>query len=171
MSELDRFKQAQDSRQPGYADALAELRAGRKRSHWIWYVFPQLRGLGRSPMAVRYALADGDEAVAYLRDPVLAERLVAAAAAVRGHVAPGRGVGAPLEVIMGSDIDALKLVSSMTLFARVAAQMIVEGDVRNELVDLAAHAEAILSAATAQGYERCAHTERALAGTTSTPAS
>ena len=163
MSYLDRFKQAQDSRHPGYATALAELRAGRKTSHWIWYIFPQLRGLGRSPMAVRYALADGDEAAAYLRDPVLAQRLVAAAAAVRGHVAPARGQGAPLDVVMGADVDALKLVSSMTLFARVAARMIAEGDTRNELADLVAHAEAILRAAQAQGYERCAHTERALA--------
>jgi len=163
MSDLDRFKQAQDSRHAGYATAVAELRAGRKTSHWIWYVFPQLRGLGRSSMAVRYALADGDEAAAYLRDSVLAQRLVAATAAVRDHVAPARGDGAPLDVVMGSDIDALKLVSSMTLFERVATKMIIDGDQRSELRDLVAHAEAILTAAAAQGYERCAHTERALA--------
>jgi uncharacterized protein (DUF1810 family) len=163
MWDLDRFKQAQDSRHAGHATALAELRAGRKTSHWIWYVFPQLRGLGRSSMAVRYALAEVAEAAEYLRDPVLAQRLVAATAAVRGHVAPVRGAGAPLDVVMGSDIDALKLVSSMTLFARVAAQMIAGGDSRKELADLVTDAEAILSAAAAQGYERCAHTERALA--------
>lgn len=163
MSDLDRFKKAQESRHAGYADALAELRAGRKTSQWIWYVFPQLGGLGRSSMAVRYALADGEEAADYLRDPILAQRLVAAAAAVRGHVAPGRGVGAPLDAIMGSDIDALKLVSSMTLFTRVAAQLIAEGDGRNELAELVEHAEAILNAAAAQGYQRCAHTERSLA--------
>jgi uncharacterized protein (DUF1810 family) len=163
MSDLDRFKQAQDSRHAGYATALAELRAGRKSSHWIWYVFPQLRGLGHSPMAVRYALADGDEAAAYLRDPVLAQRLLAAASAVRDHVAPARGARAPLGLVMGSDIDALKLVSSMTLFARVAAQMIAKGDARKELAELVALAEAILNAAATQGYERCAHTERALA--------
>jgi uncharacterized protein (DUF1810 family) len=162
MSDLDRFKQAQDSRHSGYAAALAELRAGRKTSHWIWYVFPQLGGLGRSSMAVRYALADGDDAADYLRDPVLVQRLVAAAGAVRSHVAPARGAGAALDVVMGSDIDALKLVSSMTLFARVAARMIADGDGRNELADLVAHAEAILSAAQAQGYERCGYTERAL---------
>ena len=160
--DLDRFKQAQDAHHT-LANALGELRAGRKTSHWIWYVFPQLRGLGRSSMAARYALADGDEAAAYLRDPVLAQRLVVAAGAVRGHVAPARGAGAPLDVVMGSDIDALKLVSSMTLFARVAARMIAAGDARSELADLVAHAEAILNAAAAQGYDRCAHTERALA--------
>ena len=169
MSDLDRFKQAQDSPHAGYATALTELRAGRKTSHWIWSVFPQLRGLGRSSMAVRYALADGGEAAAYLRDPILAQRLVAATAAVRGHVAPVRGAGAPLDVVMGSDIDAVKLVSSMTLFARVAAQMIADGDARKELTDLVADAQAILTAAADQGYERCAHTERALA-TTRSPA-
>jgi uncharacterized protein (DUF1810 family) len=163
MADLERFKQAQDTRHAGYADALAELRAGRKQSHWIWYVFPQLRGLGRSSMAVRYALADGDEAVAYLREPVLLQRLVAAAAAVRDHVAPQRGAGVPLEAVMGSDIDALKLVSSMTLFARVAAQMIADGDARRELAELLGHAVAILDVAVEQGCERCAHTERALA--------
>jgi uncharacterized protein (DUF1810 family) len=163
MADLDRFTKAQEARHAGYADALAELKAGRKTSHWIWYVFPQLGGLGRSSMAVRYALADGNEAADYLRDPVLAQRLVAAAAAVRRHVAPGRGVGAPLDVVMGSDIDALKLVSSMTLFARVAAHLIAGGDGRKEVAELVEHAEAILGAAAAQGYQRCAHTERALA--------
>lgn len=163
VSDLDRFKKAQESRQPGYAAALSELRGGRKRSHWIWYIFPQLGGLGRSPMAVRYALADGNEAADYLRDPVLAQRLAAAAAAVRGHVAPARGAAAALEVVMGSDIDAVKLVSSMTLFARVAARLVAEGDGRKELAELVDDAEAILTTAAAQGYPRCAHTERALA--------
>ena len=163
MADLDRFKKAQDARDAGYTVALAELRAGRKTSHWIWYIFPQLGGLGRSSMAVRYALADGSEAADYLRDPLLAQRLVAAAAAVRGHVAPGRGVGAALDVVMGSDIDALKLVSSLTLVARVAAQLIAEGDRRSELAELVEHAEAIWTAAAAQGYQRCAHTERSLA--------
>ena len=162
--DLDRFKRAQDAGHAGYADAIAELRAGRKTSHWIWYIFPQLGGLGHSSMAVRYALAGARQASDYLRDPVLAPRLGAAARAVRSHVAPERGRGVPLEAVMGSDIDALKLVSSMTLFASVAASMIAAGDARVELADLAADAQAILVAAAAQGYERCAHTERALPG-------
>ena len=162
MADLERFRTAQAARHAGYVDAIGELRAGHKTSHWIWYIFPQLGGLGHSSMAVRYALAGAHEAADYLRDPVLGQRLCAAARAVRGHVAPQRGRGASLEAVMGSDIDALKLVSSMTLFADVGARMIAAGDARAELADLVADAEAILRAAGEQGYERCAHTARAL---------
>ena len=159
MFDLERFHQAQDSVDEGFADALRELRAGRKTSHWIWYIFPQLRGLGTSPMAVEYGLAGPEEGAAYLEDRVLTARLIDAASAVRAHVAPLRGSPARLETVMGSHIDALKLVSSMTLFARLA------GDVagRPDLGGLAGHAEAILAAAGAEGYARCAFTERALA--------
>jgi uncharacterized protein (DUF1810 family) len=151
--DVGRFREAQDAGSAGGASAfvaaLRELRAGRKTGHWIWYVFPQLRGLGRSPMAVRYGLNGAAEAAAYLRDPVLVERLVSAAAAVRAHLERD----ARLDQLMGSDIDALKLVSSMTLFTRVA---------RNENVALAEHADAILAAAAAQGYQPCAFTIKQL---------
>jgi uncharacterized protein (DUF1810 family) len=146
---IERFRKAQDAGTPGFAAALRELRAGRKTGHWIWYVFPQLRGLGRSPMAERYGLAGPEEAAAYLRDPVLAERLLTAAGAVRAQLEQGVSI----EDLMGSDIDALKLVSSMTLFARVA---------RNEHPALADHADAILAAAAAQGYAPCAFTTQQL---------
>jgi uncharacterized protein (DUF1810 family) len=100
--------------------AFRELQAGRKTSHWIWYVFPQLAGLGRSSTAVYYGLAGGEEAADYLCDRVLGERLVAAAAAVRTHLADGKARAVRLEELMGSQIDALKLVSCMTLFRHVA---------------------------------------------------
>jgi uncharacterized protein (DUF1810 family) len=160
MFDLDRFEQAQASPHAGIAVAMAELRAGRKASHWIWYVFPQLAGLGRSPMAARYGLAGLDEAAAYLRDPLLGGRLAAAASAVRAHVAPPRA--ARLDAVMGSGIDALKLVSSMTLFSHVAARVNAE-DPRPEFAALAEAAEAILTAAAAQGYARCAFTAKAIA--------
>ena len=64
MVGLDRFKHAQEGRIDGFDSALAELKSGRKRSHWIWYVFPQLEGMGHSPMAVKYGLAGPDEAIA-----------------------------------------------------------------------------------------------------------
>jgi uncharacterized protein (DUF1810 family) len=153
MADLTRFRHAQDAAHGGYATALAELRAGRKRSHWIWYVFPQLAGLGRSSTATYYGLAGVDEARAYLRDPVLGARLLTATAVVREHLtapAPPR-----LDRLMGAEIDALKLVSCMTLFARVA---------RPDVPAMAEHAEAILGIAAAQGYPRCAFTERALGG-------
>jgi len=93
--------------------ARRELRAGRKRSHWMWFVFPQLRALGRSPTALHYGLDSVEEAGAYLAHPVLGPRLVECAELVL--YAPG----ASAEAIMGS-IDALKLRSCMTLFAAAA---------------------------------------------------
>jgi len=108
--DLERFVVAQD-RGGTYEQALTELRAGRKTSHWIWFVFPQIAGLGSSPMAQRYAIASLDEARAYLGHPVLGARLREAAAALTAlgsHSA---------EEVMGG-IDAIKLRSSMTLFHR-----------------------------------------------------
>jgi uncharacterized protein (DUF1810 family) len=160
MFDLDRFRQAQDSPHDGFADALRELGAGRKTSHWIWYVFPQLRGLGGSPMAVQYGLAGPEEAAAYLADRVLAGRLLDAASAVRAHVDPPRGSRARLETVMGSRIDAQKLVSSMTLFANLARRL--DAVARPDLDALVDHAEAILAVAATQGYPRCAFTEKAL---------
>jgi uncharacterized protein (DUF1810 family) len=155
ISSLDRFRQAQDASRAGYAAALRELRAGRKTSHWIWYVFPQLAGLGRSSYAVHYGLAGVDEAADYLRDPVLGARLIEAAAAVRGHVADG--TRARLDDVMGSRIDAIKLVSSMTLFGHVA-KALRAADPHTVYAAMAEHAEAILAAADSQGYQPCRYT-------------
>jgi uncharacterized protein (DUF1810 family) len=108
--DLDRFVRAQAG---DYARALAEVRAGRKESHWMWYVFPQLAGLGSSPTAKRYGVTGRAEAAAYLAHPVLGPRLVeiaGAALAVEGRSA---------NEIFGSP-DDLKLRSCATLFAAVA---------------------------------------------------
>jgi uncharacterized protein (DUF1810 family) len=110
--DLQRFVEAQDSGGT-YDRALAELRGGRKVSHWMWFVFPQIAGLGRSPVAARFAISGLDEARAYLAHPVLGPRLVESAGALAGQ----RGRSAAQ--ILG-DVDALKLRSSMTLFARAA---------------------------------------------------
>ena len=107
--DLSRFVTAQAD---VYDTALAELRAGAKRSHWMWFIFPQFVGLGRSDMARRYAIASTGEARAYLAHPLLGPRLVEATAAV--VAAKGNA-----EAILGG-IDAIKLRSSMTLFAAVA---------------------------------------------------
>ncbi|NML63754.1 DUF1810 domain-containing protein [Hymenobacter sp. RP-2-7] len=106
---LQRFLDAQ---QRDYPTALAELRAGRKRSHWMWYIFPQLRGLGYSSTAQYYALANAREAAAYLAHPTLGPRLAEIARALLAL--PGSNATA----IMGTP-DDLKLRSSMTLFAQV----------------------------------------------------
>jgi uncharacterized protein (DUF1810 family) len=107
--DLDRFVRAQAE---SYDLALAEVRGGRKRSHWMWYVFPQLAGLGSSDMAQRYAITSLAEAEAYLRHPVLGPRLVACAEAALG--VEGRSA----YDIFGSP-DDLKLRSCATLFACV----------------------------------------------------
>ena len=111
-SGLQRFVDAQDD--GGTFDrALAELRAGRKTSHWMWFVFPQVAGLGSSAMAQRYAVSGADEARAYLAHPVLGERLRECARALTALEGTD-----PVAVLGG--IDAQKLRSSMTLFAAVA---------------------------------------------------
>jgi uncharacterized protein (DUF1810 family) len=142
---LDRFLQAQDARHDGYDVALGEIRHGHKRSHWIWYVFPQLAGLGQSGMSHAYGLDGRREAVAYLHHAVLRDRLLEIAAAVEDQL--NRGV--PITTLMGSDIDAKKLVSSMTLFREVADRVDAE---------LAKAAGNILDQASAQGYPPCAFT-------------
>ena len=117
MATLQRFTSAQDAPHSGFDAALAEIRAGGKRSHWIWYIFPQLAGLGRSSIARTYAIRDLAEACDYLRDPLLRARYEEIAGVVSNQLARGRA----LEDLMGGSTDALKLVSSLTLF-RAAAQ-------------------------------------------------
>ncbi len=112
--DLERFVQAQDTGGT-YRQALAELGRGRKTSHWMWFVFPQIAGLGSSPMARRYAIGSLDEAGAYLDHPILGPRLVEAARATL-HTDHTRA-----EAVFGS-IDAIKLRSSMTLFHRADPQ-------------------------------------------------
>ncbi|TFY99993.1 DUF1810 domain-containing protein [Ramlibacter rhizophilus] len=108
--DLERFTAAQD---PVWTEVQSELARGRKRSHWMWFVFPQLAGLGRSTMAQFYGLQDLEEARAYLAHPVLGERLRACCAALLVHA------GRPAEDILGA-IDAMKLRSSLTLFLRAS---------------------------------------------------
>jgi uncharacterized protein (DUF1810 family) len=108
--DLQRFVDAQ---RDVYATALAELRAGRKRTHWMWFIFPQIAGLGHSEMARRYAIRSGDEAAAYLAHPVLGPRLRESASAVAMHE------DLSVDDIFGAP-DNMKFHSSMTLFADVA---------------------------------------------------
>jgi uncharacterized protein (DUF1810 family) len=110
--DLARFVAAQDHGAT-YESAITELQAGRKTGHWMWFVFPQIAGLGGSPMSRRYAIGSLDEARAYLAHPVLGPRLIAGATALIE-----RDGEDPVAVLGG--IDALKLCSSMTLFARAA---------------------------------------------------
>jgi uncharacterized protein (DUF1810 family) len=108
--ELQRFVDAQA---PVYADVLRELRAGRKTAHWMWFVFPQLAGLGHSAMAQRYAISGLDEARAYADHPILGPRLVECAEILIALPATDA-------VTVFGSVDAQKLHSSMTLFMTVA---------------------------------------------------
>jgi uncharacterized protein (DUF1810 family) len=110
--DLERFVSAQE---PHYERALAELAAGTKRTHWMWFMFPQLRGLGHSVMAQTYGIASLDEARAFLAHPLLAERLRQCTEAVVSHR------HRTLSQIFGSP-DDVKFVSSMTLFATAAGE-------------------------------------------------
>jgi uncharacterized protein (DUF1810 family) len=114
--DLDRFVRAQAA---DYDRALAELRAAQKRSHWMWYIFPQMEGLGQSPMSRRYSIKSAAEARAYLDHPVLGPRLRECAAVVNGIA--GRSA---LE-ILGSPDDQ-KLCSCATLFASVSDDAVFE---------------------------------------------
>jgi uncharacterized protein (DUF1810 family) len=150
LYQLDRFKLAQDHE---FQSAVRELGAGRKRGHWVWYIFPQLRGLGHSPMSDYYGLDGIGEAEAYLRDPLLRSRLLEATRAVHEQIV---GRQARVEDLMGSPIDAMKLVSSLTLFERAARCRDVLDD--TQLDDLGAMAAAILDRASTQGFPPCAFT-------------
>ena len=108
--DLQRFVDAQE---PIYGTVIEELTAGRKRSHWMWFIFPQLRGLGSSPTAVRFAISSVDEARAYLDHELLGARLRECAGLV------ARIEGRSAEEIFGWP-DDMKLRSSMTLFARAS---------------------------------------------------
>ena len=107
---LQRFVDAQA---PVYERVLQELRSGRKTSHWMWFIFPQIAGLGYSPMAQRFAISGRDEAGSYLQHPLLGPRLTECTRLV--NEVEGRAI----EDILG-DIDGVKFRSSMTLFAKVA---------------------------------------------------
>ena len=140
MADLSRFLSAQNEGTPSSFDrALSELKSGRKRSHWIWFVLPQLRCLGRSATAIHFGIEDLEEARAYLADPVLRERLEQVISVLAEQLEhPDQS----LRKLMGKPIDATKTISSLTLFEAAG-----------------------LSTATAvleQLGERCKETERAM---------
>ena len=124
---LEHFVQAQDADRT-YQRAVAELRQGRKVSHWMWFVFPQITGLGQSAMSRQFAIGSLAQARAYLRHPVLGPRLRECA----GILAQQSGRSA--EQILGG-IDAQKLRSSMTLFARAAPEEAVFAQVLEQYFD------------------------------------
>lgn len=121
--DLKRYVTAQGD-DDAFSEVLAELGAGHKTSHWMWFVFPQIAGLGHSAMSRRFAISSLEEARAYLRHPVLSGRLTSCAAIVAStHVETAEEIFGP--------VDAKKLHSSMTLFLRAAPEQPVFGEVLN----------------------------------------
>jgi uncharacterized protein (DUF1810 family) len=153
MHDLERFKAAQHSPGAGFETALAEVQAGGKRSHWIWYIFPQLEGLASSRMSQTYAIHGEEEATRFLQDTELRSRLLTITMAVAEQLRSGRA----LRALMGSDIDVQKLVSSLTLFGWVAKKL-SQRDGGAEYASLAAVADEVLGAAASEGYEPCVFT-------------
>jgi uncharacterized protein (DUF1810 family) len=152
-SELRRFREAQDRPDSGFDSALREITAGAKQGHWIWWVFPQLSGLGASSVSRAYGVHGLAEAEEYLRDATLRSRLLTIVTAVAGHLARG----ASIETLMGSSVDAMKLVSSLTLFGRAARELhAAEG--RADYGALARVAATVLNEAERQGYGPCQYT-------------
>ncbi|MES2758989.1 MAG: DUF1810 domain-containing protein [Pseudomonadota bacterium] len=122
---LERFVEAQA---PVYKEVVAELKAGRKTSHWMWFIFPQIAGLGRSAMAQKFAMSSADEAAAYLAHPILGARLRECSALVAAID------DKDIDEIFGAP-DNLKFHSSMTLFAEIAPDEAVFQDCINKFFD------------------------------------
>jgi uncharacterized protein (DUF1810 family) len=159
MSRLDRFKTAQASSHAGLASALAEIRSGGKTGHWIWYVFPQIEGLGTSGTSQAFAIDGEDEAEEYLRDPELRTHFLSITTAVAEQLRTAEGP--TLDALMGSAIDARKVVSSLTLFGHVARKLHAAESLE-EYDAIASVADEVLAVAAAQGYPRCAYTLKRL---------
>jgi uncharacterized protein (DUF1810 family) len=151
---LDRFKSAQAGTWAGFEAARQELKAGEKTGHWIWYIFPQLAGLGSSSMSRTYALADVQEAIDYLQDPVLGARL----AELTSVVAEKLAEGIPLTRLMGGKIDAVKIVSSLTLFELAWQKLGVGVTAVPHAAEFAKSCQQVLASAEREGFPRCRFT-------------
>ena len=148
-TDLERFH---DGYRDDFHQALSEINGGRKRSHWMWYIFPQIAGLGSSPTAAHYAIRNRAEAEAFLRDPLLGPGYRTLVDAVWQRVI---GADSTIPELFGPPDDH-KLVSSLTLFAGIASEL---GD---EFAPTVAKADEVLDRAESQGLPRCATTQRFL---------
>ena len=117
MTDLTRFILAHEEK---YESALLELETGQKTSHWMWYIFPQMIGLGTSEMSIKYAITDESEAIGYLQNSLLFDHLAAVTKAIHGHVVV---MNKQVLNVLGSDIDVIKLKSSLHLFSQLAKQL------------------------------------------------
>lgn len=148
---LVRFHKAQDKY---YNQAFKEIKTGKKTGHWIWYIFPQIKGLGKSSNSSEYGISDFNEACDYLNDPKLFKRYVTMVKLVESQLK------IPIKKLMGSDTDAQKFASSLTLFQSAATYLSLQSnDTSQELKDFERCCTKILDAIAKQGYPRCQNTE------------
>lgn len=158
---LKRFHDAQNG-SSGYDDALLEMKDGRKTSHWIWYILPQIKELGFSPNAKFYGISDLEEACGYLRDPVLFKRYDELLQLVEQQLNQ-----IPLETLMGGITDARKFTSSITLFRGIAAYLNATGQDKNqEFKKLEQRCDRIFKIISSQSYYPCETTLIMLENTT-----
>lgn len=146
MPNINRFISAQASR-PSYQDALQEISNGRKTSHWIWYIFPQLAGFGSSKADKTYGIADLNEACEYLQEPSLVKNYLT----ITGKVLESLNKEISIEELMDTPIDVKKLLSSLTLFQKAAEKLLASDPLNQDLNLLKSYCEKIF----ALGYPQC----------------
>lgn len=152
---LGRFHEAQDDSTGGYRQAFSEIQSGRKKSHWIWYIFPQLEHLGQSPSAKLYGIADFNEACDYLKDPILFKRYFELVKLTEEKLE-----NTPLANLMGGYPDDLKFISSLTLFQSASKYLSSkEKDFQREYNDLYETCARVFEQIAQQGYTPCQQTE------------
>ncbi|WP_454784310.1 DUF1810 family protein [Legionella sp. WA2024007413] len=156
MSNIQRFIKAQQGqgRDISFQQAYAELEAGSKKSHWIWYIFPQLKQLGFSPIAQHFGIADLKEACDYLQNELLFRNYYAMAQLVEQQLKKQ----IPIVFLMQGEIDTLKLVSSITLFREAASFLSRQGNTPQNFDDLISCCDQILNETSKQGYIACKRT-------------
>ncbi|HAT1942493.1 TPA: DUF1810 family protein [Legionella pneumophila subsp. pneumophila] len=152
---LDRFYNAQNSNTCGYDQAFSEIQDGRKRSHWIWYIFPQLENLGKSPSAKLYGIKDFNEACDYLKDPVLFNRYFELIKLIEEKLK-----NIPLPHLMGGFPDDRKFISSLTLFQATSNYLSSKDmDSQNKYHELYETCNRVFKQIAPQGYSPCQQTE------------
>lgn len=152
---LDRYHKAQNDNTYGYAHAFSEIQEGRKRSHWIWYIFPQLEILGKSPSAKLYGIKDFNEACDYLKDPVLFKRYFELIKLTEEKLK-----SIPLSHLMGGFPDDRKFISSLTLFQATSNYLnSKEKDSQNKYHELYETCNRVFKQIARQGYSPCQQTE------------
>ncbi|WP_133137369.1 DUF1810 family protein [Legionella rowbothamii] len=152
---IERFIQAQQGQDffPTYLEAYKEIAQGRKTSHWIWYIFPQLQSLGHSSTAKHYGIVDLHEACNYLQNTILFEHYNEII-----HLVLKQLQTIPLRTLMGGSIDTYKLVSSVTLFRKAAFLLSEEGETGQDYNELIRCCDLVLRKTADQGYPPCQHT-------------